>query len=117
MPAARFHRLDGGEKVSEAHQGMLTCIRDPYSESLISGGEDGKVLRIGADACVTEVASAPRKWISQLAAGLQGAIAFSYGKSASSASSDGDDQGIYRRANRRRPRLRTQEAADCRRAL
>ena len=59
-----FHRLDGAEKVSEAHQGMLTCIRDPYSESLISGGEDGKVLRIGADASVTEIASAPRKWIS-----------------------------------------------------
>jgi WD40 repeat protein len=76
-----FHRLDGGDKVIEAHQGMLTAIRDPYSESLISGGEDGKVLRIAADGSVSEIASAPRKWISQVAAGPQGAIAYSYGKS------------------------------------
>src|ERR1051325_3654740 len=55
-----FHRLDGSEKVTEAHQGMLTCIRDPYSESLISGGEDGKVLRIAADGSVSEIATAPR---------------------------------------------------------
>ncbi|MGO7425119.1 WD40 repeat domain-containing protein, partial [Rhizobium ruizarguesonis] len=77
-----FHRLDGGDRVSEAHQGMLTAIRDPYSESLISGGEDGKVLRIAADGSVSEIATAPRKWISQVAAGPQGAVAYSYGKSA-----------------------------------
>ncbi|ANM12305.1 MULTISPECIES: WD40 repeat domain-containing protein [unclassified Rhizobium] len=76
-----FHRLDGGDRVCEAHQGMLTAIRDPYSESLISGGEDGKVLRITADGSVSELATAPRKWISQVAAGPQGAIAYSYGKS------------------------------------
>jgi WD40 repeat protein len=80
--AGTFHRLDGAEKVTEAHQGMLTCIRDPYSESLISGGEDGKVLRISADGSVAELAHAPRKWIAQLAAGPQGAVAYSYGKSA-----------------------------------
>jgi len=57
-----FHRLEGSDKVIEAHQGMLTAIRDPYSESLISGGEDGKVLRITADGSVSEIASAPRKW-------------------------------------------------------
>jgi WD40 repeat protein len=84
-----FHRLDGGEKVSEAHQGMITCVRDPFSESLISGGEDGKVLRISADAGITELASAPRKWISQVAAGPQGTIAYSYGKSSFVRLSDG----------------------------
>jgi WD40 repeat protein len=76
-----FHRLEGGDKVSQAHHGMLTCIRDPYSESLISGGEDGKVLRISSDGSISEIASVPRKWISQVTAGPQGAIAYSYGKS------------------------------------
>lgn len=76
-----IHRLEGGDKVTEAHQGLLACIRDPYSDSLISGGEDGKVLRIAADGTVTTLAEAPRKWISQLAAGPQGAIAYAYGKS------------------------------------
>ncbi|TCL69618.1 WD40 repeat domain-containing protein [Rhizobium sp. BK251] len=80
--AGSFHRLEGGEKISEAHQGMLTCIRDPYSESLISGGEDGKVLRTAADGSVTEIAQVPRKWINQVAAGPQGAVAYAHGKSA-----------------------------------
>ena len=63
--AGVIHRLDGGDKVTEAHQGMLTCIRDPHSESLISGGEDGKVVRIAADGGITVLAEAPRKWIAQ----------------------------------------------------
>ncbi|AVA22942.1 MULTISPECIES: WD40 repeat domain-containing protein [unclassified Rhizobium] len=79
--AGAIHRLEGGEKVTEAHQGMLTCVRDPYNDSLISGGEDGKVLRIAADGGVTVLAEAPRKWITQLAAGPQGAVAYAYGKS------------------------------------
>ena len=79
--AGTIHRLEGGETVTEAHQGMLTCIRDPHSDSLISGGEDGKVLRIAADGGVTVLAEAPRKWITQLAAGPQGAVAYAYGKS------------------------------------
>lgn len=76
-----IHRLEGGEKVSETHQGMLTCIRDPYSDSLISGGEDGKVIRTAADGSVSELAHAPRKWIGQVAAGPQSAVAYAYGKS------------------------------------
>lgn len=87
--AGAVHRLEGGDKVTQAHQGMLTCIRDPHSESLISGGEDGKVLRIAADSSTTTLAEAPRKWISQLAAGPQGAVAYSYGKSAFVRLSDG----------------------------
>ena len=76
-----IHRLDGGEKVTEAHEGLLTCIRDPHSQSLLSGGEDGKVLRIAADGGITIIAEAPRKWITQLAAGPQNAVAYAHGKS------------------------------------
>ena len=76
-----IHRLDGGEKVSEAHQGLLTCIKDPASQTLITGGEDGRVLRVAHDGTVTELAHVPRKWISVVAAGPQGAVAYAHGKS------------------------------------
>ena len=75
-----IHKLDEGEKVTEAHDGLLTCIRDPFSRSLITGGEDGRVLRISADGSVTELASEPRKWISVVAGGPQGAVAYAVGR-------------------------------------
>ncbi|MBU1316776.1 MAG: WD40 repeat domain-containing protein [Alphaproteobacteria bacterium] len=79
--AGTIHRLDNGEKVTEAHEGLLTCIRDPHSATLITGGEDGKVLRIGQDGGVTELAHVPRKWISVVAGGPQGAVAYAQGRS------------------------------------
>jgi WD40 repeat protein len=79
--AGSVHRLEGGEKVTETGQGLLTVIADPYSDSLIAGGEDGRVQRISAGGEVTELANVPRKWITQVAAGPQGAIAYAYGKS------------------------------------
>lgn len=74
------HRLDGGEKVTEAHQGLLACVKDSADQTLITGGEDGKVLRIGHDGSVTELAHVPRKWVSVVAAGPQGAVAYAVGK-------------------------------------
>src|SRR3546814_8989775 len=65
--AGTIHRLDGGEKVTEAHQGLLTCIRDPHSATLLTGGEDGRVLRIGHDGSAAELAVVPRKWINVVA--------------------------------------------------
>lgn len=79
--AGTIHRLDGGEKVTEAHAGLLTCIRDPFSNSLLSGGEDGRVLRITQNGETTELAHIPRKWINAVAGGPQGAIAYGVGKS------------------------------------
>ena len=87
--AGTIHRLDGGEKVVEAHQGLLTCIRDPFSATLLTGGEDGKVKRIGADGSITELADVPRKWISVVAGGPQGAVAYAYGKTSIVRLSDG----------------------------
>lgn len=74
------HRLDGGEKVTEAHQGLLACVKDSADQTLITGGEDGKVLRIGHDGSLTELAHVPRKWVSVVAAGPQGAVAYAVGK-------------------------------------
>lgn len=75
-----IHRLDGGEKVVEAHSGLLTAVRDPWSASLLTGGEDGKVMRIAADGATTLLAEAPRKWIAKVAGGPQGAVAYAHGK-------------------------------------
>jgi WD40 repeat protein len=75
-----IHRLDGGEKVTEAHQGLLACVKDSSNQTLVTGGEDGKVLRIAHDGTVTELANVPRKWISVVAAGPQGAVAYAVGK-------------------------------------
>jgi len=79
--AGTIHRFEGGETVTEAHQGLLTCVRDAYSESLIVGGEEGKVQRIAADGSMSQIAEAPRKWITQVAAGPQGTVAYAHGKS------------------------------------
>src|SRR5690606_23586341 len=59
-----IHRLDQGEKVTEAHDGLLACVRDEANDTLITGGEDGRVLRIAADGSATLLAEVPRKWIS-----------------------------------------------------
>ncbi len=87
--AGAIHRLDGGEKVSQAHDGLLTCIKDPYSQTLLTGGEDGRVLRIAHDGSVEELALVPRKWISVVSGGPQGAIAYAQGKTAYLRMSDG----------------------------
>ncbi len=78
--AGTIHRLDGGEKVTEAHQGLLTCIRDPFSAALITGGEDGRVLRVSHDGSLEVLADIPRKWINVVAGGPQGAVAYSHGR-------------------------------------
>lgn len=87
--AGTIHRLDGGEKVTEAHQGLLACVKDLSNQTLVTGGEDGKVLRIAHDGSVTELAYVPRKWISVVAAGPQGAVGYAYGKVAHVRLADG----------------------------
>lgn len=91
-------RFEGGEKVTEAHQGLLTCVRDTHSESLIVGGESGKVQRISSDGGITQIAEAPRKWITQVAAGPQGAIAYAHGKTTYVVLADGAHANLPRSA-------------------
>ena len=84
-----IHRLDHGQKVTEAHDGLLACVRDEANDTLITGGEDGKVQRISADGSVTLLAEVPRKWISVVAAGPQGAVGFAEGRTARVRLADG----------------------------
>lgn len=79
--SGEIHRVEGGAKIIAAHQGLLTAIRDPFSATLLTGGEDGRVLRISAAGEITELASVPRKWISVLAGGPQGTVGYAVGRS------------------------------------
>lgn len=75
-----IHRLDHGHKATAAHDGLLACVRDEANETLLTGGEDGKVQRISADGTVTLLAEVPRKWVAIVAPGPQGAVAFAEGR-------------------------------------
>ncbi len=67
-----------------AHKGaVLSLIADPGGDGFVSGGDDGRLLRIGADGSLTELANQKGKWIDKLAAhASSGAIAASVGKMA-----------------------------------
>ena len=56
---------------------------------LVSGGDDGRVVRLSADLSVTELADAAGAWIDAVAIGSSGAVAWSSGKAAHSR----DDKG------------------------
>jgi WD40 repeat protein len=84
-----IHRIEGASSVIDTGQGLLTCVRDLTGNSLVVGGESGKVQRIAADGTLSEIASVPRKWITEVAAGPQGAVAYAHGKTTFVALSDG----------------------------
>lgn len=76
------HRLDNGHKWSELHDGLLATAYDAAKGRLITGGEDGKVLAVGAGGASEQLAEIGRKWVTSVAAGPQGAVAFASGRNA-----------------------------------
>jgi WD40 repeat protein len=84
-----IHRLDHGHKTSQANDGLLCATLDLAGEKLVTGGEDGKVFATGPDGETAVVAEAGKKWITSIAAGPQGAIAFATGKTATVRFADG----------------------------
>ena len=66
------------------HKGaVLSLIADPLDDGFVSGGDDGRLLRIGVDGDATEIASQKGKWIDKLAAHrITGTVAASAGKMA-----------------------------------
>ena len=83
------HRLDHGTHEHELHDGLLTATRSQDGNSLLSGGEDGKVMQLGRDGTVTEIRGPARKWVSVVASGPQGAIAWAEGRLATVRLADG----------------------------
>lgn len=76
------HRLDGGHKWNELHDGLLSVALSRDSNSLVTGGEDGKVCRLEKDWKVQEIADIGGKWISSVAAGPDEVTAFASGRTA-----------------------------------
>ena len=76
------HRLDQGHKTVEAHDGLLCAVANDARDRLLTGGEDGKALSLCADGNAETLAEAGRKWVSAIAAGPRGAVAFATGKTA-----------------------------------
>ncbi len=62
---------------------VLALVGDPAGDGFVSGGDDGRLLRIGRDGAATELANHKGKWVEHLAAHrTTGAVAASIGKSA-----------------------------------
>lgn len=74
------HRLDHGHKTVEAHDGLLCATPTLDGKALLTGGEDSRVCAVSADGTVAELASIGRKWVTALAAGPRGAVAFASGR-------------------------------------
>lgn len=82
MADGSIHRLDDGHKTTEAHDGLLTALVSEDGKTLISGGEDGRVCAMPASGQIEEIASVGRKWVTALAAGPRGAVAYASGRTA-----------------------------------
>lgn len=84
-----IHRLDRGGKSVQAHDGLLGAAVTWDGKALVTGGEDGKVASTRADGSTETLAEIPRKWITAVAAGPQGAIAYATGRTAHVRFADG----------------------------
>ena len=84
-----LHWLDHGEKSASLHDGLLTATISLDGKSLLTGGEDGKIMAFSPDGSSTELADLGRKWITSIAAGPQGAVAFASGRNATVRFADG----------------------------
>lgn len=83
------HWLDHGHRHAHIHDGLLIAAVDPAGNRLLTGGEDGKVVAIAADGTATTLAEIGRKWVTGVAPGPQGAVAFASGRNASVRFADG----------------------------
>ncbi|WP_099865479.1 WD40 repeat domain-containing protein [Pararhizobium haloflavum] len=76
------HRLDHGHQTTGAHDGLLTADVAQDGRTLLTGGEDGRVVAHLADGAMTVLAEIGMKWIGQIAAGPSASVAFSSGRTA-----------------------------------
>ncbi|MBL8581743.1 MAG: WD40 repeat domain-containing protein [Rhizobiaceae bacterium] len=83
------HRLDHGQQQVAVHDGLLAVAYDAAGDRLITGGEDGKVCFTGPAGATGELGNAGRKWVTSVAAGPQGAVAWGNGRTATVRFADG----------------------------
>lgn len=77
-----------GDRVVEAHDGLLSATIALDGKSVVSGGEDGRVVRTELSGDSSEIAKQERKWIDVVACGPNGAIGFASGRTAWVATAD-----------------------------
>lgn len=91
----RFPTLS--DRVLEVHDGLLSAAATLDGKHLITGGEDGRVMRVD-EGGHTLVSRKPRKWIDVVACGPGGAVAFASGRTVWVVSGDGEKQFDHDRA-------------------
>lgn len=89
LASGTIHRLDHGHKSTQAHDGLLCAAYDAAGDRLITGGEDGQVCATANDGTSAELGNAGRKWVTSVAAGPQGAVAWASGRVATVRFADG----------------------------
>ncbi|MEO1226084.1 MAG: WD40 repeat domain-containing protein, partial [Pseudomonadota bacterium] len=78
----RFFRPNEPPKIVEAHRGAVLCLAaEDQSGSVLSGGDDGRFLRLSPDGTINEIASFGTRWVDCVAAG-PGVQACSSGRTA-----------------------------------
>jgi WD40 repeat protein len=85
--AVRFG-LDDGTAAAAHREGMLAAIVE--RAAVLSGGEDGRIVRTSAAGDVTVLGEEKGKWIDALASGPDGAAAWSAGKMVAARSGKGE---------------------------
>ena len=72
--------LDTWNTVEVHDGGILAVVADALPTGFVTGGDDGKLRRIGADGSVSELGQFGMKWVEQVATHASGTIAASVGK-------------------------------------
>ncbi len=73
-------RLDDGWRSVAAHDGACLSIATDVTDGVITGGDDGRLMRIAPDGSATQIASYGSKWVDQVAAHDSGLRAVAVGK-------------------------------------
>ncbi len=82
--------LEDRQVIVQPHaEAILAFCASLDGKSVLTSGDDGRVMRTGPDGGFELVAEKKSKWIDQLASGPQGAVAFAAGRTAWVALSDG----------------------------
>ncbi|MEO8668154.1 MAG: WD40 repeat domain-containing protein [Bauldia sp.] len=88
--------VDGPAAVSVAAHGGAVLSADVVRDGrrLVTGGDDGVVAAVDAKGGIAKLAERPRKWIDHVAAGPNGAVAFSVGREAVVRAADGTERSF-----------------------
>ncbi len=74
---------DGRDSVISAHEGtLLAAAFSADGRYVVTGGDDGRLVKIDMERQVSVLAEQPRKWIDVVALGPRGAVAYASGRDA-----------------------------------